>query len=39
MVADLTREEDQQQTQLDDKDWVVIQCQDDILSLVMALLE
>ncbi len=39
MVADLTREEDQQQAQLDDKDWVTIQCQDDVLSLVMALLE
>ncbi len=39
MVADLTREEDQQQTWLDDKDWVLIQCQDDVLSLVMALLE
>ena len=39
MVADLTWEEDQQQARLDDKDWVTIQCQDDILSLVMALLE
>ncbi len=38
-VADLTREEDQQQTRLDDKDWVTIQRQDDVLSLVMALLE
>ena len=39
MVADLTQEEDQQQAQLDDKDWVAIQHQDDVLSLVMALLE
>ncbi len=39
MVADLTREEDQQQAWLDDKDWVAIQRQDDVLSLVMALLE
>ncbi len=38
-VADLTREQDQQQTRLDDKDWVAIQWQDDVLSLVMALLE
>ena len=39
MVADLTQEEDQQQARLDDKDWVAIQHQDDVLSLVMALLE
>ncbi len=39
VVADLTREEDQQQTQLEDKDWAVIQHQDDVLSLIMALLE
>ncbi len=38
-VADLTREEDQQQTRLEDKDWAAIQCQDDVLSLIMALLE
>ncbi len=39
MVADLTWEEDRQQARLDDKDWVAIQRQDDVLSLVMALLE
>ncbi len=39
MVADLTQEEDRQQARLDDKDWVAIQRQDDVLSLVMALLE
>ena len=39
VVADLTWEEDQQQTRLEDKDWAAIQRQDDFLSLIMALLE
>ncbi len=39
VVTDLTWEEDQQQTWLEDKDWEMIQHQDDVLGLVMALLE